>query len=177
MFVWIGLNVERQLLKVKETASVIEDELNFGYHNFALPLHISLKISFEVPNDIFDNVVKDLEEYLSSLSKFSVSIKGIEYENTICWIRMYPNIMLNTIHDKLDELMLEKYNVIPHEYDKDYKFHVTLFMDDDTEKVKKAYEKVKDIRLPMELLINKFDIGNSLDGSFNSYTVLKEIKM
>ena len=63
-----------------------------------------------------------------------------------------------------------------HEYDLDFMFHTTLFMDDDTEKVAKAYEKVKDISVPDKLVASRFVIGTSESGDLGTYKIHKTIE-
>ena len=65
MFIWVGIDVDSQLKEIKECTQTVENELRFKYSNFKLPLHISLKISFEVTDDMFENVIEDILEVYS----------------------------------------------------------------------------------------------------------------
>ena len=71
--------------------------------------------------------------------------------------------------------VLEKYNIPLHEYDLDYKFHTTLFMDDDWEKVKQAYRKIRHMKLPARLTAERFVIGVSASGALGTYRIYKTI--
>ena len=90
---------------------------------------------------------------------------------------MKKNNILDNIHIDLNSMLLEKYNIGLHEYDLDFLFHTTLFMDNDEEKIKKAYERIKDITIPKAMLINKYIIGISETGEPGTYTVIKEIEV
>lgn len=175
MYIWLGIDVDSQLDEIKEETKRIEKEIGFIHSNFTLPFHISLKISFNIKNEDYNSVIDDLTSYFQTLNQFIISVKGIEYENTIAWIMMNTNQYLNDIHDQLNKLLGDKYHVPLHEYDLDYKFHTTLFMDDDQEKVKKAYDLIKDNYVPSFLVANKFLIGMSEEGKLGTYKVIKEI--
>ncbi len=176
MYIWIGIDVDGQLCEIKSKAQKIENEIGFSHSNFTLPLHISLKITFPVENHLFDSVKNDIVGVFDELEPFYIDTQGIEFENVICWIRMKRNPGLDAIHDKLNSVLLEKYGVPLHEYDMDYKFHTTLFMDSDFDKVKSAHTKLGDVYIPQKLLANKFVIGTSESGELGTYKVILEIE-
>ena len=175
MFIWLGIDVDDQLQGVKKKAMEIEQGIGFEKSNFTLPYHISLKISFEVNEMTFDDVVKDISEIYTKVQPFDVFVKGIELENSISWIMMHKNYHLDILHDSLNKILLEKYGVPLHEYDTDYKFHTTLFMDENADKVVAAYGLIRGEILPERLIANKFVIGVSSTGEFGTYRVIKEI--
>ena len=174
MFVWIGIDVDSQLEKIKKKAQAIEREVGFVNSNFTLPLHVSLKISFPIENTLFDRVKADIISIFDESKPFEIDVRGIEFENNICWIRMERNNSLDGIHDRLNSVMLEKYGIPLHEYDLDYKFHTTLFMDNDFGKVARAYEMLGDVYIPSKLSVDKFVIGTSENGALGTYRVVYE---
>ncbi len=175
MYIWLGIDVDSQLKEIKEEAKKIEKEIGFMHSNFTLPLHISLKISFDINDNLTDQLITDISNFFNTIKPFDIQVEGIEHDNTITWIRMKNNKYLNLIHDELNKFLLEKYCVPLHEYDLDYKFHTTLFMDEDSSRVKKAYDSVKEINVPLKLMANKFLIGKSKEGKLGTYKVFKEI--
>ena len=177
MYIWIGIDVDDQLTDIKSAAKTTEDRIGFTHSNFTLPLHVSLKISFSVPEDQVTSVFRDLTEVFASIPSFSIPVKGIELDEVIVWIRMEENPILNALHDQLNTLMLEKYNVPLHAYDQDYKFHTTLFMDDDQQKVRQAFDAIRNVAVPAELIARCFVIGTSATGRLGSYRVVKEIRV
>ena len=48
MFVWIGINVLDELNSAQSAGERIEKEVRTKFSFFNFPLHISLKISFEI---------------------------------------------------------------------------------------------------------------------------------
>jgi 2'-5' RNA ligase len=177
MYVWIGINVNDQLLALRNEAKKIEDSIGFSTSCYTLPYHISLKISFAVDDNLYPSVVDDILTYYKKIKPFEIYIKGIENEQTISWIRMQDNDKLNQIHDDLNLLLLNKYGIPYHEYDLDYKFHTTLFMDSDSEKVMVAYNQIKEMELPNSLLVNKMLIGASKTGALGSFSVTHEVEI
>lgn len=176
MYVWIGIDVDNQLFEIKDKARKIEEKIGFKNSGFTLPLHISLKISFYVDDDLFDAVKADIIRVFDEFKPFYIDVLGVEFENTICWIRMNRNQSLDSLHDRLNSVLLEKYGVPLHEYDLDYKFHTTLFMDSDFNKVKKAYSHLGDVSVPSKLTADKFVIGTSPNGELGTYKVVYEYK-
>lgn len=174
MFVWIGIDVDSQLADIKEGAQDVEKKVGFDHSNFTLPLHISLKITFPVDDALFDAVKADIIKVFDEFEPFNITVDGIEFEDTICWILMERNPSLDGIHDRLNEVMLQKYGVPLHEYDMDYKFHTTLFMDDDIQRVDEAYELICGAAVPEVLYANKFVIGTSDTGALGTYKVVYE---
>jgi 2'-5' RNA ligase len=175
MFVWVGIDVDSQLKEIKEITKVIENELIFKHSNFTLPLHISLKISFEINDEIFQNVIDDIIKIYTEIPPFEIRTKELSYENNISWILMEENPILIDLSNKINHLMLTKYDVPLHEYDLDYKFHTTLFMDENSEKVKQAYNKIQHIKLPVSLKAERFLIGLSESGKLGTYRVYQSV--
>ncbi len=177
MYIWVGADVDGQLSKIKEITRKTEDEIGFAHSNFTLPLHISLKMSFCVDDDISGAAIDSIAELYDSFGRFEVTVKGIEHFGNIVWIRMCESEELNLIHDRLNGMLSEKYGVGLHPYDCDYMFHTTLFMDDDGQKVGAAYFRVKDAPLPEKLTIDKLVIGTSQSGDLGTYKVIRSCEL
>ena len=175
MYIWVGAYVDDQLKDIRQKAHKIEQEIGFKNSCYTLPLHISLKMSFPIDQATTDEVISTIENYYQTLEPFELHVKAIEKEDVIVWIRMKENERLNKIHDDLNDLLLQHYGVGLHEYDCDYKFHTTLFMSSDLQKIDIAYQRIKHIRLPKVLRINRFIIGASSSGALGSYSVIRDI--
>lgn len=177
MYLWIGINVDNQLQDIKKEGIKIDKKLKFVEPNFTLPMHVSLKISFDIDEKMFKKITKDIINYYNTIEPFEIEVKGIEYNETIVWIRMVDNERIHKIHDEFNNLLLKKYNIPLHEYDMDYKFHATLFMSEDKDKIKKAYDLIKDKSdlIPKKILLNRFLIGYSDEGNPGTYYIYKEI--
>lgn len=144
MYIWIGIDTESQLAAIKHEVLKIENNLNLTHST--LPLHISLKMSFKANDSAREAIINDLLNYSKTLKSFDIETNKINYEDIICWILMKRNKNLDTIHDYLNDFLKQKYDIPLHEYDKDYKFHTTLFMNEDKSKVFAAYKKMQRLR-------------------------------
>ena len=177
MYVWTGINIDSQVADIKTRVKAVEESIGFDNSIFTLPFHISLKISFKVDDEIYPEVINTIFGYYKTLEPFDIEVSGIEIENTIVWIRMKENTHINRIHDDLDRILMEKYGVPRHEYDLDYKFHTTLFMDSDEEKIAAAYEQITGAKVPAMLRADKLLIGASESGALGSYKVTHNIEI
>ena len=141
-----------------DKARKIEGDLKFPLSCHELPSHISLKISFFVEDDKFDKVVEELTNLYHHLLPFTVECDGIQKEGQIVWLRIKENVLLKCAQISVNSLLERHFNVPLHPYDCDFKFHSTLFMDNDKERIDSAYELIKDLTFPKTLSVNKFII-------------------
>ena len=175
MFVWVGINIEEQLKETRRAVDGVFEKIDISNVTCQLPLHISLKISFEIENELFDSVLNDIVSIYREQKPFEIEIKGIEKHEKIMWIRMYSNSEIEALATSLNIMLKEKYNIPLHEYDLDFIFHTTLFMDDDAEKINSAHQLLGDFNLPQTLVANKFVVGKSETGENGTYRVYKTV--
>lgn len=175
MYIWVGIDVDGQLRALRERAEAIDRRLGFKHSCFTLPLHISLKISFAIENRIFEEVVEEITRFYDTLHSFELRVKGIEKEKGIVWIRYEEEAYISSVKDKLNEVLAEKFLIGRHEYDLDYIFHTTLFMDGDEEKLAAAFDGVRNTDLSQSVVADKFIIGKSETGALGTFSVFKEI--
>ena len=177
MFVWVGINVEEQLKEVRGAVDSVFEKIEISNVTCQLPLHISLKISFEIENSLFDSVLSDITDIYSTQKPFEIKVKGIEKHENIMWIRMYSNAEIEALATALNMMLKEKYGIPLHEYDLDFIFHTTLFMDDDKEKINTAHTLLGDLNLSQTLVANTFVIGTSETGKNGTYRVYKTVEV
>ena len=177
MYIWVGVEVESQIAEIKKSAFEIEKKIGFENSNFTLPMHISLKISFPVDDSVANDVIYDIEQLYRLVTPFEIDVDRIECYENISWIRYKQNDKIDEIHDRLNAMLFEKYGVGLHEYDCDYKFHTTLFMENNEEKIRMAYEMIKNVYLPKMISVNKLLIGVSESGKLGSYRVFREVNI
>ena len=177
MHIWTAINVEEQLTELKSKIKEIEKQVGIIDSVVNLPLHISLKISFAIGDDLYEKAVALLQNYYKSLSPFDVDIDKIEREGSIIWIRIKESDTLTGIHNDLDKLVLENLGIPPHKFDLEYKFHITLFMDGSDNKISSAYNLIKGAALPKKLCASHMVIGSSKTGAAGTYHVDKNIEI
>ena len=177
MFVWVGINVEDQLKETRTAVDSVFEKIDISNVTCQLPLHISLKISFEIENGLFESVLNDIVDIYSAQKPFEIDVKGIEKHENIMWIRMYSNERTEALATALNMMLLDKYGVPLHEYDLDFIFHTTLFMDGDAKKIDAAHNLLGDLCLPEKLVADTFVIGNSETGKNGTYRVYKTVEV
>ena len=175
MYLWFAVSVDDYYKKLKEKAFRINDELGIEFGAFNLPYHISLKITFEAPLNQENEIIERVISFFKTLKPFTVKPRIIENADTILWIRYQDNDYLKSISSKLNKVLNEEYNIPYHEYDLEFIFHTTIFMNDDKSLIKKGYDILKDEELPEEIFVNKCLIGTSEDGLSCTFKVIKEI--
>lgn len=177
MYLWLAVNLDKELGKIKAEAAKIEQSIKPDVSAYTLPMHVSLKISFYVPDEHYSTAKALILDYYQTISPFDIDPDGIEMENNIVWIRMKENEILCRIHRDLDNLMAEKLGIPPHPFDLDFKFHSTLFIDTDKEKSSAAYLALKDLQIPKTLRANSLIIGSSETGKMGTYKVTDIIEI
>lgn len=176
MFVWIGIDVDDQYDEIKRVAKAVDKKNGFKNSCFTLPMHISLKISFKIDKNDYENIKNSIFQVFESVKPFEIAVNAIENHGNICWIRMKDNPCLNALSAEINGILKEKHNIPLHEYDLDFLFHTSLFLDDDFDKVNMGYEFVKDVVLPEKLIANRFVIGVSESGNLGTYRVVDAVE-
>ncbi len=77
MFIWTAINVDENYDYIKSNISCVERKYAYKYSCLSLPLHVSLKISFEISDDKFEYVQNDLTEILREAQTFLLTPKYI----------------------------------------------------------------------------------------------------
>lgn len=177
MYIWVAIDVNEQVSKLRKVAENYMNEQGLSSTTFSLPFHISLKISFQIPDDKFEDAVSDIREFYKSLKPCEIKTKGIERAGSIVWITMQHSDELVGIHKKLDEMLFEKYGVVQHDFDKDFQFHTSVLALNNEVDTLKAYDAIKDNDIPKTLRAERFIIGSSVEGLAGTYSVIEEIEL
>ena len=177
MYIWVAIDVNEQLIELRENAENYVKQQNLSSTTFSLPFHISLKISFQIPNDKFEEAINDIRNFYKSLKPFQIIVKGIEQANPIIWVTMQDSAELTDIHNKLDKMLFEKYGIIQHDFDKDFRFHTSIVIIHNKQQIIRAFDAIKDTNIPKTLKADKFIIGSSTEGQPGTYSVIEEIEL
>ena len=177
MYLWIAIDVNEQIRELRENAENYIKNHELTSPTLTLPFHISLKISFQISSDILKEVTYDIREFCKSLKPFTITVKSIEKTDTIIWLTMQDNAYLTAIHNRLDQLLLEKYGVIQHVFDKSFIFHTSILITNSKGHLNAAFEAIKDINIPNVLNAQKIIIGSSKEGQPGTYSVIEEIML
>jgi 2'-5' RNA ligase len=174
MYIWIACDLSDGLAEIREKCTEFNRDLQLSEVAFSLPQHISLKISFDVDDAISDSVIETVKSYLSAQKSFSVFAPVPEMMTGILWLRFSESESLTRLHGDLDELLSSHFGVPRHEYDRSFKFHSTLFMDDGGD-LSEMYRRVSSLTMPSELVVDSFLIGISESGRAGDYRVYRRI--
>ena len=176
MYIWIGCGLPAEF--EREIRARCEREcgdLALDAVAFTLPQHISLKISFEAPE--YEAVLEELSAFLAAQRPFSLRIGGPEQNGNILWLPAEENETLRQLHRQLDDLLNARFRIPQHPFDKEFLFHSTLFIDNDTVKIAKMWEALADRPIARELAVDTFLLGVSETGKAGTYRVVRQIKV
>lgn len=174
MYIWIGCDISPRFVEYREKVKLLSEELGFNQDIFNLPQHVSLKITFEMEEEVAKHCIKDIIELLKQEKPFTAKIVGMERIDGILWLRVEENEQFTHLHNELDEIGIS-YAVKPHKFDKEFIYHSTVMMDGDNAKLDALFEKLKDTPYPEELKINTFLVGYSDDNV--NYKIARRIKV
>ena len=178
MYIWIGCRLPE----------AFEHELRYGLREmnvqlglsevaFTLPQHISLKISFCVAEGQVQSVIDAIAGMLQKEKPFAVRLGGVEVMGNVLWLNIRNNARLKALHAQLDAMLQKEFGVEPHLFDRDFRFHSTLFLDDNVEKLKAAHDILSQYPNDETLGIAQFLIGTSETGERGTYRVVREISV
>ena len=175
MYIWIAIDVSEQVAALREGAENYVKQHGLASPTLTLPFHISLKISFPIPDDLQEAAVRDIRDACQSIKAFAIPVKALEASGSILWLTMQDSAALAKIHNKLDELFSDKYGVAQHPFDQNFLFHTSVLMMDEEAQIRRALDEMKDASIPHTLDARKIIIGSSKDGRAGTYRVDEEI--
>lgn len=176
MYVWIGCKLPEDFEKeIRSRCLALNEQIGLNTDPFTLPQHISLKISFEAGQQL-DAVLDWLYSVLQQENKFYVNLYPAEIMGSILWLPVADNPRLQELHQMLDRELESRFGIPQHPFDKCFRFHSTLFMDPDEEKLRQMHDQLKDLSFDRPLEVDTFLLGISPDGTGGSYHVIREVK-
>lgn len=175
MNVFIAIDVNDNFKNLKIAVDRIDKQI--GINKSKLPLHISLMMPFEIEDEMLDNLISDVNTFFKERDVFNIYPKGIENVHTICWLRMKESKIINDMHDDLLKMIVDKYHIKPHEYDYDYKFHCTLFLNEDANIIDKGYELIKNEMYPEVVNAKNICLGISDSGLIGTYHIYHKFEL
>lgn len=175
MFVWVGALLPKEYeIKVRDICNIHNCDIRLDNVAFSLPQHISLKIAFECKEYI--KAVEIIEKTIRGIEPVVVEIIGINKVPSIIWLDIKENVKLRSIHNKLDEVLLHNLNIYPTELDKCFKFHSTLYLDQNEEKLTDMFNLLKEEEFNENPIINSYAIAISKDGRPGTFKIVKILK-
>lgn len=174
MFLWVALKLNETFAdNIRSKAKNINLKYKLDEKALELPAHISLKISFDILDNDKQLLISKMIELIKTYLPLTVSTSKIERNGSIIWFTFKENKTLVEIHNKLDLLLLN-YGISKHEFDDDFIFHSTLFIDENEEIVKEMFENLKEFDISDDIKIDSIIMGKSDDG-INFHPILDEV--
>ena len=177
MYIWFGIDVDKYFHHFNDQLRKIEKEVGLNVELSKLPFHISLIISKEIDENIKDDIVNRINRYFIDIKPFIIKTKNIEENNNVVWIRFAENEYLNKIHKDLLKILKEEFNLEKAYFDNCFKYHTSLFISDDIDKLHKAYLKIKNMDLIKEVYVDKLLIGLADNLKISDFRIEKEINI
>ena len=177
MFIWSGINIEAQLSELKLRKAEIEEKLGITDTVVNLPLHVSLRISSQIADEISPRLIDAILEFYKTLSPIELFTDGIEREGNIIWLRFKENDKINSVHHRLCALMKERFAIPLHPFDLEFKYHTTLFLGISEDKLTSAYDMVKSVTIPESVILNRPVIGASESGLAGTYKIIHTVEI
>ena len=176
MFLWVGCKLPENFEKtLRAHCLALNEKIGLGTAPFSLPQHISLKISFDAGEQC-RRITQWLETELKTESRFYVNLLPPEQMASILWLPVADNPRLTALHEKLDRELEHRFGIPQHPFDREFRFHSTLFMDEDTEKLSQMAALLSPLTFPDPLPIDTFLIGLSADGK-TDFQILREVNI
>lgn len=176
MYLWIGCKLPEEFaLPLRQQCLMQNTAIGLDTAAFALPQHISLKISF--PTERWAEILSWLEQYLSRQQPFEAELLPPQRQGNILWLPVAENPVLQRLHRELDQNLQAQFGIPQHEFDKCFQFHSTLFMDTDGAKLDRMRQALLPLAIPCTLTVDTFLLGASETGAPGSYRVLREISV
>lgn len=164
MYLWIGCKLPEDFEKdLRRRCLALNEAIGLNTQPFSLPQHISLKISFDA-GDQYDRILDFLDARLAEERPFSVRLLPPERMGNILWLPVQAHPRLSALHEMLDRELERRFDIPQHPFDREFRFHSTLFMEENDEKLTRMETALADLSFPQPLMIDTFLLGLSADG-------------
>ena len=176
MFVWIGCALPQTFAApLRSRCLALNEALGLDVSGFTLPQHISLKISFDA-GDRYPEILDAVEALLRRETPFAVSPQKIQQQGGILWLSFRESGTLQALHELLDQQLRTRFGIGQHPFDRDFRFHSTLFLGA-PERVALAADALGEYPLPTQLPIDTFLLGLSESGKSGTYRVVRTVEV
>ena len=173
MYIWTALYLEDELAEYKKSILKIADKFDIRCPLTILPMHLSLKISFDIKDRMTDKCIQEICRYFYGQAPFYVEPKCYEINPGILWLKVKDNDKLKELHSGLDGIIKKYFGVEPSELDNKFKFHLTIYTDTD-DKLEEGLKALEKIELPQRIRAANFIVGTSENGRPDSFSVYRK---
>ena len=180
MYIWIGLVLEKDDENyIRDICKSENKNFNINEQAFTLPQHISLKTSFN--SNEYVTVIQYLKEELKDINAIELEVCNLTIiDGKVIWLDIEENSFLRELHNKVNLLLKEKFNIGLSGYDgENFKFHSTLFQENEyNENINKIGLVLKEkMKIPFLVNIKELSFGISEVGRVGTYKVIDKIEL
>lgn len=136
------------------------DGLELSDRFFRIPLHVSLKRSFYVEDEV--KVRNDIEGYLKDKKIYCGSMELFKVKDRL-WLKISECPELYAVHEQLDEMLKEKYGIVIDEFDRRYLPHISLFSNC-SDRLDIIYERLMPKITDRSFIIDSYYVGTDRKG-------------
>jgi hypothetical protein len=126
---------------------------------FRFPLHISMKKSFQTTD--FDKVKEEILMHMQAYGKIRCNLSEPVLHKKMIWLPVASQDQILEWHDKLDEKLLNKFEIPIDRFDSRFQPHISLFTKGSEEQLAKVQELLEKKIQPGEMVLDRFVIGSS----------------
>jgi hypothetical protein len=126
---------------------------------FRFPLHISMKKSFWTTE--FDEVKSDIISHIKECGKIRCRTNAVVIHKKMLWLSVAAETPIMEWHNRLDQQLLEKYDIPIDRFDAKFEPHVSLFTRGADGKMANMKKELDQKILPMEFWLEQFVVGAS----------------
>ncbi len=173
VYIWTALYLEDELADFKKSILKIADKYQIRCPLTIVPVHLSLKISFDIKDKMTDKCIQEICRYFYGQAPFYFEPESYEIYPGILWLKVKDNDKLKELHAGLDEIVKKFFGVQPSDLDNKFKYHLTIYTDTD-KKLEKGLEELSRIELPQKVKASNFIVGTSENGRPDTFSVYKQ---
>ena len=180
MYIWIGLVLEKDDENyIRDICKEENKYFNINEQAFTLPQHISLKTFFNANE--YAKVIQYLKEELKDINAIELKACNLTIiDGKVIWLDIEENTFLRELHNKINLLLEEKFNIGLSGYDgENFKFHSTLFQETEyNENINKIGLVLQEnMKIPFLVNIKELSFGVSEVGRVGTYKVIEKIEL
>jgi hypothetical protein len=129
---------------------------------FRFPLHISMKKSFQTTE--FESVKAEVLRFIHLQGEIRCQTAGVTCHKKMLWLPVNADGAILDWHNRLDSLLLDKFDIPIHRFDGHFEPHISLFTKGAPVQIEEMQRRLAEKIPPLELTLNRFVIGSSGHG-------------
>ena len=152
-----GLLDEGSLNRIRDLCVECNEDIGLSGRFIDFPFHVSYKRSFYT--DAYESIFPGLKEMIEEEGRISCGTVYLERVKDMIWLRFVKEEELKALHEKIDHFLKEGSGIEVDEFDRNYVPHVTLFRDEDEDKLDRMFKRLEKKICEKDVWIDRSFIG------------------